>query len=303
MVRERASKGKTAAQKPKALPVCPGAIPAELKALPRWVVWGYVPETDPDTGEVDWDKPPVNARTGGPASSTNKKTWRPFAEALAAYERGGWDGIGFVLNGDGDLVGVDLDKCRNLETGALEPWAREIIGKLNTYAEVSPSGRGVRLFLCGQLPPEGRKRGHYENYATGRYVTVTGQRIEGTPATIERRQEELLQVHRGIWPPAGAKATARAGPAVPANLDDAEVIRRMTGARNGGKAKSLWNGEIPAGKSHSEADLALCNYIAFWCGPSPDRIDTVFRQSGLFRSKWQRDDYRERTIAKALAGR
>src|SRR5262249_52334796 len=74
-------------------------------------------------------------------------------------------------------------------------------------------------------------------------------------------------------------------------------------ARNGAKFHALWTGDTSGYKSQSEADLALCNLLAFYCGPDPDRIDSLFCQSGLFRSKWQRDDYRQRTITLALQGR
>ena len=135
------------ASRPKPVPVDPDGISDALKAIPRWVVWRYVEDVDPGTGEVDFNKPPVNARTGGPASSTNPKTWTTFAEALAAYQRGGLDGIGIVLTrikGEDDkeeaggLVGVDLDDCRDPKTGEIQPWAQEIIRELDTYA-------GVRL--------------------------------------------------------------------------------------------------------------------------------------------------------------
>src|SRR5262245_26105639 len=101
--------------RPTALEVRPDGIPADLKERAQWVVWMYVEETDPDTGEVDWDKPPFNAQTGGLASSTNPKTWSSFNVALDAYQRGSWDGVGFVLHkkkddGGADLVGIDLDK-------------------------------------------------------------------------------------------------------------------------------------------------------------------------------------------------
>src|SRR5262249_50627892 len=154
---------------------------------------------DPKTGEEDWDKPPLSAK-GGPGSSTNPQTWSPFAEALTAYQAGGLDGLGIALERAEDdtapgPVGVDLDHCRNPETGVIDPWAAEIIRALNSYTEVSPSGEGVRIFLLGTLPPNGRKKGDYENYQTGRYVTVTGQHLDGTPTTIEHRQAELLRVH------------------------------------------------------------------------------------------------------------
>lgn len=305
------SGGDSAPERPVARPVavelCPDLIPEELKGIPRWVLWKFVPEVDDDDKTVDWDKPPVNPRTGGLASSTNPATWAPFAETLDAYLRGGWDGMGFVLHkGEQDLVAIDLDKCRDRETGTIEPWARQIIDRVQSYTEASPSGRGVRIFLKGKLPATGRKKGRYENYSTGRYVTVTGNHLAGTPTIIERRQAELEQVHAGIWgKPTEETPRTETNGGGHAYLDDIEVVRRASEARNGTgeRFRALWSGSDHGYPSGSEADLALCNYLAFWCGPNPERIDALFRQSGLFRSKWNRDDYRERTINRALAGK
>jgi hypothetical protein len=298
------------ATRPTPAPVDMDMIPAVLKAIARWCVWRYVQDADPETGDVDWDKPPVNAKTGGLASSTNAKTWSTFEDARAAYSRGGLDGVGFVLHvGPGDhdgpvIVAIDLDKCRDPETGVIEDWALQIIRAINSYTEVSPSGRGIRIFLFGWLPPNGRKKGRYENYQTGRYVTVTGQHLEGTPLTVEHRQAELEGVHRSIWRDAGPSGSGQApSGGSPTNLGADEVVRRAREAKNGNKFERLWTGNLTGHKSRSEADLALCNYLAFWCGPDEGRIDELFRQSGLFRSKWNREDYRKRTIAKALAGR
>jgi hypothetical protein len=274
------------------------------------VVWRYVPEKDAETGEVDWDKPPVNARTGGLASSTNAKTWSTFAQALAAYRRGNLDGLGLVLHrkpaddGHGP-VGIDLDHCRDRATGEVTVRARAIIRRLNSYTEASPSGEGVRILVLGKLPPGRRKKGNVEMYETARYVTVTGQHISGTPTTVEHRQAELEEVHRRAFGDAGAKRGAEVHrPATePLDLEDAEIIRRASEARNGDKFKRLWAGDLAGHKSASEADLALCNYLAFWCGPDEGRIADLFARSGLFRSKWQREDYRKRTIGRALEGR
>jgi hypothetical protein len=286
----------------------PENIPDDLKAIPRWVGWCYIEEIDSETGEVDWDKPPLNGHTGGRASSTNPATWCPFEVALEAYKRDRLDGVGFVLHLDENhnLVGIDLDKCRDAETGKIHEWAWKIIKLLNSYTEVSPSGRGVRIILRGKLPPTGRKKGSYENYETGRYVTMTGHHIEGTPTTIEARQAELEEVHRQVFGSSDSHAGngAPRRPRTSLDLDDAEIIRRASEAHNSSpKFKRLWSGDTTGYNSHSEADLALCNLLAFWCGPDAARIDELFQQSGLFRSKWKRSDYRDRTIHKALEGR
>jgi primase-polymerase (primpol)-like protein len=98
--------------------------------------------------------------------------------------------------------------------------------------------------------------------------------------------------------------TATAGPPPPPNhdLDDDTLLERARSARNGDKFRRLYDeGNIDGYGSRSEADLALVGEIAFWTGPDPDRIDRLFRGSKLMRDKWDRDDYRERTIEKALA--
>src|SRR5262245_27542656 len=97
----------SAAEKPAALPVLPGNIPAELKERPQWALWRYA------RVKGKWTKPPFNARTGGKASSTNSGTWSPFDVALAAYRAGGWDGVGYVPAGDDPFTAGDLDHCRD----------------------------------------------------------------------------------------------------------------------------------------------------------------------------------------------
>jgi putative DNA primase/helicase len=288
--------------RPVPLPVIVDHIPPQLQSLKQWVVWRFVPD-----GEGGWDKPPLKAlapQGQALASSTDPKTWSTFEAATAAYKGGGLDGIGFVLRDNG-IVGIDLDKCREPESGTIDEWALDIIKTLDTYSEVSPSGRGIRMFLFGQLPPAGRKKGQYENYQTGRYVTVTGQCVEGAPTTIEHRQAQLEAVHRQAFGEARPTTSTPSGGGVPTNLDDAEIVRLASEAKGTGpRFRKLWNGDTSGhGGDHSRADLALCSYLAFWCGPDEARISELFRQSALFRSKWNRDDYRSRTIAKALEGR
>jgi hypothetical protein len=138
-------------------------------------------------------------------------------------------------------------------------------------------------------------------------LTVTGQHLAHTPLTIECRQEELLHIHRAQFGEEKARdAGAPKAATAPPGVDDAEIIRRASEAGNGAgeKFKRLWAGDRSGDKSASEADLALCNYLAFWCGPDPERIAALVAQSGLFRDKWQqREDYRRWTIDKALEGK
>ena len=129
-----------------------------LREIPRWVLWRWMLRGG------KWTKPPYQVG-GRLAKSTEPTTWSSFDETLAAYSGDkSFDGIGFVLTDTDDIVGVDLDHCRDLEDGVVEPWAMDIIEQLDSYAEVSPSGTGIRVIAKGKLPPKGRKKGNFEIY-------------------------------------------------------------------------------------------------------------------------------------------
>jgi primase-polymerase (primpol)-like protein len=301
--------------RPRAIEVSPENIPETLKALPRWFVWKYVEDLDPENGAVEWNKPPMNARTLGAGSSTNAKTWSDYPTALESFRKHKLDGVGFVVYRatgevvpDGErLVAIDLDKCRNPETSAIDPWAQEIIDKLASYTEVSPSGRGIRIFIFADLPPHGRKKGHFECYQSGRYVTVTGARVAGTPQTIEHRQNALAAIHLAVFGPEKSAAKAASDSSVAANLPDHELIQVVERSKIANKFRALWQGGADGNPSASEGDLALCSYLAFFCGPDEGRIDAFFRSSARMRPKWDQlrgdQTYGARTIAKALEGK
>src|SRR5712691_8488682 len=100
------------------------------------------------------------------------------------------------------FCGIDLDHCRTIETGEIAPWALLIIAALGSYSEISPSGEGVHIWVQGTLPPKGRKKGSVEMYVWGRFLTMTGQHIQGTPHAVEARQDALTAVHAAhVAPP------------------------------------------------------------------------------------------------------
>jgi primase-polymerase (primpol)-like protein len=298
--------GTGTSSRPAALPAIVENISPKLRVLNQFDVWRFEEFADEETGECWWDKIPINARTGRRASSTNPDTWSTFEQAVRAYERGGFDGLAFFLRPGGGLVGIDLDKCRDATAGAIEAWAQRIVDRLDTYCELSPSGRGLRLFVWGELPPRDRREGRFECYSSARFLTLTGWRIH--LADLERRQAELTAIHTQIFAARVARRNA-APPALasgyrPHNLSDLDIIEKASAARNGAKFRALYHsGDTSGYRSHSEADLALCSMLAFYAGRDSARIDELFRGSGLFRGKWNRADYRDRTISLALEGR
>ena len=122
------------------------SIPKSLRVERRWVIWHYVWSES----KGKWDKPPYIATAPSQnASSTDPGTWRSFNDAVASYEDGKCDGIGFVL-GDG-WVGFDADTE-----------APEYVLLLSTYTERSPSGRGIHCILRGTKPGPKCRVGPYE---------------------------------------------------------------------------------------------------------------------------------------------
>lgn len=352
---------------PSTLSVTPEEIPAELRELPQWVCWRWLKRKESET----WTKPPVDPKTGGFAKPNDPGSWSTFAAAWQLYEAGGQvDGIGLMFTDGGGLVGVDLDHCRDAESGVVAPWAASMLAGLDTYAEISPSGTGLKA-ICRATLPDGKngtnKPGGWpvEVYGAGRYFTMTGQRLVWARSEIRDAQPAIdalwQQIHDGPppWldgqnaqgrragqaepgqaatPSQGAKTgrqkTAGAHRAAQAGLDGSEMGKdtakgpnaRSRGAggfgdddllalvrrsAQGAKFDRLMAGDGSGYGSPSQADIALCNLLAFYTDDAA-QIDRIFRQSGLYAGegravKWDAAHdaggrtYGEMTIDDALA--
>jgi len=186
----------SAKQKPVKIVPRPDQIPESLQILAPWTGWDYKRNTK--LGK--WDKPPIDVKTRKLGSSTNPEKWCSFASAHACMVTNQVYGIGVILgelDGDLHLSGIDLDDCRDPATGELNDLAKSIIQKMQTYTEVSPSGTGIKIFCFANLPEKHRTEnsaGTVEIYSRGRYFTITGQQVEGTPLKVEKRQAELEAV-------------------------------------------------------------------------------------------------------------
>jgi putative DNA primase/helicase len=283
-------------------------IPNELRALPQWVCWRYEHRgKDPKP-----TKPPIRPSGDAYAKCNDPATWGTFDEVLASFEKvHSLAGVGFVFTDADPYSGVDLDDCREDQTGIIDSWARLIIERLHSYTEVSPSGTGVKIWIRAKLSREkARNRrayagGEIEMYSRDRYFTVTSQHLEGTPFTIESRQRELDALYDQLFAEphranSNTNSKGHRNGSRPDSLSDREMIDKAMAATNGAKFKTLWNGDTSDYASPSEADLALCTMLAFWTGKDETRIDALFRQSRLMRLKWERSDYRDDTIAKAI---
>src|SRR5215469_14477596 len=124
-------------------------IPTELRVRPQWVCYRRTPNKQGKTQNI-----PFLSTGERPASCTACADWSTFEQACAAvanpYTK--LDGISYVLTADDGFVCVDLDHARNPETGVPDLWAREIIDKIGSYTEVSPSETGYHIFARGKVP-------------------------------------------------------------------------------------------------------------------------------------------------------
>ena len=265
------------------------SFPSELIALDQWVVHKPVMIK----GELK-RKVPHDPKSGLKADSTRPGTWASFNDACTAYAFGTYDGIGFVF-ADNGFVGIDFDHC--ITDGVLAPEVAAWVERFNSYTEYSPSGKGIHIIVKGKLPGKGQNKKTAEMYDNGRYFTVTG-RVYGERKEPRPAQDEINDLYAQL-----SKKEPKNAPVSSASLADEEILTVALNAKNGAKFALLWSGQYePDYKSQSEADLALCNLLAFYTGCNHEQMDRLFRQSGLYREKWDREDYAERTISEAIAG-
>jgi putative DNA primase/helicase len=289
-------------------------IPAleELQARPQWVCWRKEQRKD-SKGNLKLTKVPYSATTGRKAESDNPQTWATYAQAVQAQRARHSDGIGYMFHRD--YTGIDLDHCVNSD-GSIDSWAQAYLDQLKSYAEYSPSETGLHILVRGTVPSGIRRRvpdaphpeATIEMYCERHYFTVTGVHIDGTPTTIETCSA-LASLHAALIPPKQPQSVhqQRAVLAGDVSTNDEVLLEKAMHAKNGATFRALWQGDTSGYASQSEAELALCNLLAFWTGKDAYRMDRLFRRSALYREKWDQpartgESYGKGTIVRAIAG-
>ena len=266
-------------------------IPQELRNLKQWGLF-----------ELKWvearkknTKIPINPYDGSAGKSNDPSTWSDFDTAMRALndvERA--DGLAFYFaNG---YVGLDIDHIdSNLEdwrAGDNDP--NNLVNKFqdltdNTYMEVSQSGTGIHAIFKGKIPGKRRRKGNYEMYQTGRFFALTGNTIIPDPTIKSMSDDEMKTLYEFLFGKDNiVQLHSESDNITPVDLSVAEIIKR---AENSAKTGTRFTMFMKGGweqfyASHSEADMAFANDLAFWTGRDFHKMDTIFRNSSLMREKF-----------------
>lgn len=273
-------------------------LPQYLKDNARFCVWKQ------ETGK---GKVPYQAN-GKRAKANKENTFTDFKKALDVVDK--FDGLGIgIFN---KISAIDIDDCID-GNGKCSDMARDIMNIFkDSYIEKSPSGKGIRIiFLVNNFSY--CKNSYYINnqklglevYVAGntnKYVTITGHVINQGKII---QANDKLQVLLDRYMQRPKTNTGIANEESSSFLSDSSVIEKASASATGEKFKALWEGDTSAYPSQSEADLALCSILAFWCGRDINQMDRLFQQSGLMRDKWHRvqsgSTYGQITLEKAIA--
>lgn len=264
-------------------------IPQSLKDSALWCCW----RLQARAGEDKPTKVPYNPLTGKGAKSNDRTTFARFGQAQMALDMNRYDGLGIGIFDD--LCVIDLDHCVD-RSGSFTDLSTEIFETMNTYAEMSPSGEGVHIYFRAPGLVYDKEKYYIKNPhngievyvagSTNRFITVTGDALND--AGVNVRSEQLRQVLDKYMRRESAKKPAAAAniPALRLSMDDVKVVKAASESGNGALFKQLMNGDMTGYKSQNEADLALCNILAFWTTKDAGQMDRIFRTSGLMRPKW-----------------
>ena len=273
------------------------ALPDEMRNKSNWVV--VRTRENNDTGRLE--KFLIDVHTGKFAESDNPKTWTDFDSACKYAKEHGGVALAYALDGKDGIACIDLDKCIG-EDGKRTPLAEEVLSKCGkTYIEHSLSGKGLHIFgrTKGADLRSFSKDGDMEYYQGGQFIAMTGDGTGfyqlgdfDTPemkALLERKLERRTE-----WTNVGK------GEAGLTQMDDRELLEKAFSAKNGDTVRRLYNGE-DLRNNHSNSDMSLMNYLAFYSGGNVEQMTRIFATSGLYRPE-KDASYYEHTAIKAAKG-
>lgn len=290
------------------------SVPEELRILKRWVCYKIEERNGQKT------KVPVNALSGTYAKCNDEITWSKFNIAINGCAKYNCLGLGFML-GDG-IFGVDIDNHPDKEGNCLSQEDFDVLGnefmeQLDSYSELSHSGKGIHIICKGTLPKGRRRRGNVEMYDSGRFFAFTGNSLHNVP--INERTEQIKPLWEKYVDDSKEIQTQQQNYVLnkynflnydpeyktEIKLGDQELINKALASKQGYDFNRLYKGDLSMhGNDHSAADMAFCGMLAFWCNSDKAQMDRIFRSSGLMRPKWDEkrgaDTYGNITLDNAI---
>jgi len=228
-------------------------FPSELKALPIWCVWRYEPDAKGEQTKV-----PYSPSTGRRASSIDSATWVSFETACEAIA--GQEEFRLGIFADDSHTFIDLDKC--IGAGGIEPWALAVLSRTNSYAELSPSGTGLHIFVRGAVSKASKING-CECYSTARFFTVTGKHVESTPLTVSAMPASELEELRDDIAQDQLRPYRKVQPgAQPASKSSLVLHKYMSKAEREVRLERALSGDISDYGSRSEAIHGVLQLLA-----------------------------------------
>ena len=260
---------------------------------------------NPDKGK--FDKWPVNARTGRLAKVNDPSTWSSLDECLAGRKRFSLDEIGIFLSNENNLICLDIDHVLDPNSGKAlaqsEVQLKKVVNCVgDTYIERSVSKNGLHVLFKGKMPGNRHRHGNFEMYGDKRFISLTFDTYQGNDVVKELHQSKINYLYQHFIVPQSSEENAEQLINNESIINDNQLL---TLARADKKFDALFNGDWQKRyHSQSEADLAFCSLLAYWTHSNPERIDKIFRQSGLMRPKWDEQhgdlSYGQMTINLAL---
>lgn len=282
----------------------PERLPSELFEYAQWVCWRYV-DRGPDRKP---DKQPVNPHTLGNAGVHWTNTWSSFDQAFSVYtvhQGEGIAGLGFVLTRHDPFVGIDVDDC--VEDGEIVESAQELMQRLVSYTEFSPSTRGLRILISCPDYPQNVRTAHLEVYSHSRFLTLTGHHVVGSPTTIASVQKEEIAA---LTPPpvsAPVEKVSDESARMSATVDNRALWTRIfEHDQYGAQHLRRFQGDTSLDhNNHSFTVIRLLNAIARWTQGDAVKMREMMLLSPLANDKWfskrGKGDWLDHQIADAIA--
>lgn len=265
-------------------------IPVELKEQNYWCVWKD-------------KKVPYNPKNNELAKTNDPNTFSDFQTACNALNTGNYRGLGIgIFNG---ICAIDIDHCIN--NGQLSDMANDIIKKMNSYTEISPSGTGIRIIFTIKdftydkeiyfIHNKDIKLEIYVSGATNKYVTITGNSINNKPVADGTSILSLILDTYMKRPISNNSQTKSYESDTKFNTNKTDREFLDIGLQKDKKLNSYWNGSRPH-QSESENDLGFMSKLLYWCNKNEELALQTFRSSPYasqkdekHKKKLEREDY------------